>query len=208
MSLLREVQLDDTFAPFVAFRENFGFIPNLFRAQSLLPRLIEAQAKLESTVLIKEKALSRVQKELILLTVAAAQQNVYCVTAHSMILRSLGIPEPRLFQLLSDHHRAGLSAADMALLDFALKLSHYAPWVNSEDIEALRRCGFNDESILEALLMTALTSFLCTLSVGLGAEPDFEPRKLPLTTITAPRGQTFRIWSLTTRTAPAKRGRI
>jgi RNA polymerase sigma-70 factor, ECF subfamily len=186
LSFLHEVQLDDNFGPFFAFRENYGFIPKLLRAQTLLPRVIEAQVKLESTVLLKERALSRVQKEQILLTVAAAHRNTYCVTAHSMILRSLGTPESRLVQLLSDYHHAGLSAADIALLDFTLKLSHYAPWVNSEDIEGLRRCGFDEESILEAVLVTALTCFLCTLSVGLGPEPDFEPRKLPSTTTLPP----------------------
>ncbi len=41
VSYLREVQLDDNFGPFVAFQENFAFIPKLFRAQTLLPRVIE-----------------------------------------------------------------------------------------------------------------------------------------------------------------------
>lgn len=56
---------------------------------------------------------------------------------------------------------------------------------------ALRRCRFDDESILEAVLVSALTCFLCTLSVGLGPGPDFEPRKLLSTTITPPPGATF-----------------
>jgi RNA polymerase sigma-70 factor, ECF subfamily len=191
MSFLREVQLDGNFGPFAAFRENYGFVPKLLRAQSLLPRVIEAQERLESTLLIKEKALSRVQKEQILLTVAAARQDIYCVTAHSLILRSLGTPESQIVRLLSDYHRAGLSAPEIALLDFALKLSQHAPWLSSEDIEALRRCGFNDESILEAVLVTALTCFLCTLSVGLDPELDFEPRKLPSTTNSPPREAAF-----------------
>jgi hypothetical protein len=43
MSFLREVQLDANFGPFVAFRENYGFIPKLLFAQTLLPRVIDAQ---------------------------------------------------------------------------------------------------------------------------------------------------------------------
>jgi RNA polymerase sigma-70 factor (ECF subfamily) len=191
MSFLREVQLDAAFGPFVAFQENFGFIPNLFRAQSLLPRVIEVQAHIAGTVLLKEKSLSRVQKEQILLTVAAADRNIYCVTQHGQILRSLGIPAPQLEQLLSDHRRAGLSAADTALLDFALKLGRNAPSLDREDIEALRARGFGDESILEAVLVTALTRFLCTLSVGLAPESDFEAWKLPPTAITPQREAAF-----------------
>jgi len=33
--------------------------------------------------------------------------------------------------------------------------------------------------MLEAILVTALTNFLCTLSTGLGAAPEFEPRPIP-----------------------------
>ena len=47
MSFLGEVRLDEKFGPFTAFRETFGFIPNLLYAQTLLPRVIEAQIKLE-----------------------------------------------------------------------------------------------------------------------------------------------------------------
>jgi AhpD family alkylhydroperoxidase len=118
------------------------------------------------TVLLKDKALSRIQKEQIILIVAAARQNTYCVTAHCKILSSLGKSESQLDQLLSDYHRAGLSAADVALLDFPLKLSYHAPSVHSGDIEALRACGLDDESILEAIQVTALARFLCTLTVA------------------------------------------
>jgi len=38
----------------------------------------------------------------------------------------------------------------------------------SEDIEALRACGFEDKLILEAVVVTALAVYRCTLSVGLG----------------------------------------
>ena len=70
MSFLSEVQLGDKFGPFVVFQEALGFIPNLLRAQTLLPRAIEAQAKLESAVRLQEGAISRVQKERIFLSIA------------------------------------------------------------------------------------------------------------------------------------------
>ena len=53
--------------------------------------------------------------------------------------------------------------------------------MRSEDIEALRACGFEDESILEAVVVTALAIYRCTLSLGLGPELDFGLRKLAST---------------------------
>ena len=187
MSFLRAVQLYDKFGPFVEFQETLGFVPNLFYAQTLLPRVIEAQARIAATVLLKDKALSRIQKEQIILMVAAARQDTYCVTAHRKILSSLGKSEAQLDRLLTDYRRAGFSEADVALLDFSAKLSQHAPSVHSGDIETLRGCGLDDESILEAVQVTALARFLCTLSAGLAPEPDFEPRKLSSPTISPPR---------------------
>ena len=74
MSFFSEVQLEDKFGPFVAFQEALGFIPNLLHAQTLLPRVIEAQAKLEGAVRLQEGAISRVQKERILLSIAVDRQ--------------------------------------------------------------------------------------------------------------------------------------
>ena len=187
MSFLPEVELSETFWPFAFFRESLGFVPNLFRAQTLLPRVIEAEAHIADAVLQKESALSRRQKECMLLVVARANQSTYCVTAHWQMLRALGMSEGELDQMVTDHHRAGLSDADVALLDFGLKLSQQPTWVGREDVEALRQHGFTDEQILEAVLITALTEFLCTLSVGLGAAPDFEPKRLLSTQTALPR---------------------
>src|SRR5262249_22416419 len=98
----------------------------------------------------------------------------YCVTAHRHFLLGLGVPTDQLDRLAHDHHDAGLSSADAAMLDFALRLAHEAASVHRGDIEALRATGLTDEQILEAVLMTALTNFLCTLSAGLDVAPDFE----------------------------------
>src|SRR5215472_12038958 len=57
-------------------------------------------------------------------------------------------------------------------------MGKHAPWITREDIVRLQNHGFTDESLLEAVLVTGLTNFLCTLSVGLGSAPDFEAKKI------------------------------
>src|SRR5271163_3798915 len=187
MSFLSEVQPKDKFAPFVAFQAGLGFVPNLVQAQTLLPRLIEAQAILESAVRLREGAIPRVQKERILLIVAAERQDTYCVALDSKILSSLGLSDVQIDGLLADYRNVDLSESELACLQFCLKLSRHAPSLCSEDIDALRACGFGDESIFEAVVVTALAVYRCTLSVGLRPEPDFGPRKLPWTTFDQPQ---------------------
>src|SRR5277367_5778082 len=179
MSFLREVQLNDKFEPFVAFQTGLGFVPNLVQAQTSLPRLIEAQALIECAIRLREGAIPRVQKERILLSVAAQRQDAYCLLLDSRILSSLGVSDVHIDALVADYRKADLSASELACLQFCLKLSRDAPSVCSRDIDALRAGGFGDESIFEAVVVTALAVYRCTLSVGLRPEPDFGPRKLP-----------------------------
>jgi RNA polymerase sigma-70 factor (ECF subfamily) len=174
MSLLPRPTLPDSFPPYEALRNNFGFVPAIFRAQSLLPRVIEAEAQIAGAVLLAPGALTRVQKETILLTLAARHRNVYCITAHRHFLDELGVSREQLDLLARDYHDAALSQPELALLDFVLKLGTEPTAVHGGDIEALRGNGWTDEQLLEAVLMTALTNFLCTLSAGIGVAPDFE----------------------------------
>ena len=179
MSFLREVELpQQSFGPYAVLQEKLGLIPNIFRAQSLRPDFIEAEVPLLFTVLAKEGALSRQQKESIALVCSAARLNTYCVLLHGEMLRTMGVSDPELEQLAVDHHYADLSEADMALLDFALKLTEDPSKANRQDIEGLHQHGFTDEQILEAVVMTGFANFFNTLSLGLGTAPDFEHRHL------------------------------
>lgn len=179
MSYLSQIALDETFPPFALFKERFGFIPNLFRAQTLLPRLIEIEARIAGTLLLHDVTLPRRQKEMIMLAVAACERNDYCVTAHCRFLRELGVEEDLVNQVMADHRRAGLEPGETALLDFSIRLSRNPERISQEDIESLRGLGLTDEQVLEAIQVTALTRFLCALSVGVGARPDFPPRSRP-----------------------------
>ena len=78
MGHLREMDLGADFQPFAVLREQFGFVPSMFRAQTLLPTIIEAEVGLVDAVLFKERALSRIQKECLLLVLAAANGSAAC----------------------------------------------------------------------------------------------------------------------------------
>ena len=186
MSFFREVDLGDDFGPYAIYREKLGFVPRIVRAQSLMPRLIEGQAKLEKAVLFEQQSLPLPVKERIFLVVAASRGDAYCVAMHGKIMASLGMPEAEIDQLLQDYRNAGLRPEEVALIDFCLKLSHWGPWVQEQDWETLRRSGFGEDSIHEAVLTTGMVSYLCALSAGLGLEMDFEARRLPQKPIVPP----------------------
>ena len=170
-------EMPSDFAPFAFLKDTFGFVPNVFRAQTLCPTAIAAEVEAIRLVLLTDDFLKRRLKEHILLVVSGSNQNTYCVAVYAEILTLLGVASEESYQIAADHRQAGLSELDSGLLDFAVKLSARPEEFSSEDVESLRRQGLSHEQILEAVAVTALTQFLNTVQQGTGAVPDFAPRQ-------------------------------
>jgi RNA polymerase sigma-70 factor (ECF subfamily) len=190
MSFFTQIDIAEDFPSLAAYRAKAGFIPSMVLAQASLPRLMVAQTNLEAAVLLSDGDLSRVQKEQIALVVAASRQDAYSVRIRGNILNSLGIADSHIDRLLRDYRQAGLSPGEVTLMDFCLKLSHYAPWISVEDIERLSASGFEEGAIHEAVLATGYSSYLCVMSAGLGLQPDFQPRELPQIQVAQPAPST------------------
>jgi RNA polymerase sigma-70 factor, ECF subfamily len=158
------------------FKQHLGLVPRVFRAQLSRPDVVDSQAKLIETLLFAKGALTRVQKEFILLAVSGANQNIYFPAVHSQTLKFLGVEPEVSHQITLDHPQPDLSDQDIALLDFARRLAQQPHTVAADDVEQLRGRGFSEEQILEAVLMVGLTNLLNVVQMGLGTEPDFKPR--------------------------------
>src|ERR1043165_3438574 len=147
-------------------KRNFGLAPGIYRAQLLRPDLLDAQIRLLDRLLFSKGALSRVQKEFILLAVSAENNNSYFPALHCQTLQFLGVKAEQSKQVIVDHHGANLSDADIALLDFARRLASEGQSHTELDVEALRKSNFIDEQILEAVLMVGLTQLLNCIQMG------------------------------------------
>jgi RNA polymerase sigma-70 factor (ECF subfamily) len=167
----------ESFPPFAFLKQSFGFVPRLYRAQTLRPETLEAEALAIREVLLTGDILTRKQKESILLAVSGANLNTYHVAVHGEILRTLGVDAAESDRIATDHRRADISESDKALLDFAVRLATRPREYGAADVESLRAAGFTDAQILEAIVMTALAQLLNGLEAGLAPKPDFRPRR-------------------------------
>jgi len=139
---------------------------------------VDAEMKLMEAILFHESALSRKQIEYIFLTCSATNLSTYCVTAHCEIVRLLGIEGPEPEQIAIDYLHSRISIADKALLNFCSKLNVQRSKVDRSDIYALRKFGFNDQQILEAIVTVGFAQFANTVAFGLGTVPDFRNQKI------------------------------
>jgi|SRR5882724_1450032 len=161
-------------------KNDYGFIPNFFREQTMRPDLIDAEVQLVDAILIKEGALTRRQKEYIFLVCSAANLSTYCVTAHCEIIRMMKVEGPEPEQIALDHTAANLPIVDKALLNFALKLNNHPLKISQSDIDALRTYDFTEQQILEAVMCVGLAKFANYVGFGLGTVPDFKTLQLDL----------------------------
>jgi len=157
------------------FKSNFGFVPNVFRDQMLRSDIVQAEASLIDSVLLKQGALTRFQKECILLVVSAANSNTYSVALFGQTLEILGTSREQSERIAVDLQNSNCGEADKALLKAIKKLAETPAAFSKEDIESLRGHGFTEEQILESILVAGLANFLNTVQIGLGAVPDFPP---------------------------------
>ena len=158
-----------------AIKDSFGFVPNFYRAQTMRPDLIDAEAQLVNAILVKEGALTRRQKEYIFLVCSAANLSTYCLTAHCEMVRMMGIEGPEPEQIALDHTAAKIPVPLKALLNFAAKLNGQPAKITKRDVDVLHTYGYTDQQIMEAVLTVGLAKFANFVAFGLGTAPDFEP---------------------------------
>ena len=179
MSYIKNQPYDEKdFPAFGAIREQFGFLPNFFPAQTRRPDFVETEINLMAAILLKDGALSRKQKEYIFLVCSAANLSTYCVTAHCEIVRVLKLEGPEPEQIAIDYTHSKISMTDKALLNFCSKLNNESQKIKPADVETLRTYGFTEQQILEAVVIVGFAKFANVVAFGLGTVPDFRNARI------------------------------
>ena len=126
-------------------QEKSGFVPNVFLLLARRPDEFRAFLLYHDLLMDRPGTLTKAEREMIVVATSAANRCLYCVVAHGAILR-IRAKDPLLADRIAiDHRKAGLSARQVAMLDFALKVAAEAHAIGDADYEALERHGFSRE---------------------------------------------------------------
>jgi uncharacterized peroxidase-related enzyme len=71
-----------------------------------------------------------------------------------------------------DYRTAGLTPREVALLDFAVKLTKSPSGVRQGDLDALRGHGLTDEQLVDAVHCIGYFNFINRVLDGLGVDPE------------------------------------
>jgi len=154
---------------FAKDQDTIGYVANFTRLFARRPAVYQAWAQLNRA--IKANMDVRVY-ELATLAAARTLRSSYCALAHGTVLRDRFYDADTVASIVTDHRRAGLGPADVAVMDFAAKVAADGNSVSAEDIAVLREAGLTDDAILDVALAAAARCFFSTVLDATGTEPD------------------------------------
>ncbi|MDK8187300.1 MULTISPECIES: carboxymuconolactone decarboxylase family protein [Sphingomonas] len=157
-----------------AVKAKMGKVPNVIATLAQSPVALSAYLALSEAV--APKRLTRQEQELVALAVAEANSCGYCLAAHSMIAKSLGVSAEAA---TAARRGGGSDDRASALAALALAIVKHRGLAQDADLAAARAAGLDDETILEVLanvVVNLLTNYANHLA---GTEVDF-PAALPL----------------------------
>lgn len=92
--------------------------------------------------------------------------------SHEKDLRSV-VESDEQRQAVQDNYRsARLTPREVALLDYAVKLTKHPLDVRRTDLDALREHGINDEQLVDAVHCIGYFNFINRVLDGLGVDPE------------------------------------
>jgi len=151
-----------------ADRRSLGYVPSHTKAMSLNP---EAYLAWESLTKAISSSLGIRRYELVTLAAAQAIGSSHCRLAHGKKTLSI-IGEVQLRAIATDFHDAGLPEAEVAMMDYAVKLSTDVASMSESDAQRLRDFGFSDREIADITLAAAARNFFSRALLAMDVDLD------------------------------------
>lgn len=139
----------------LAVQEKVGFVPNVFLVLAHRPDELRAFMAYHDALMLRDGGLTAVDREMIVVVTSSDNRCQYCVVAHGAALRIRAKQSKIADQLAINYRKADITPRQMAMLDFALKVSNEAVSLGEEDFATLRGHGFSDDDIWDIAGITA-----------------------------------------------------
>lgn len=148
--------------------ERYGMVPNLARTLANSPAALQGYLALGEA--LESGVLSPKLREQLSLTVSEANDCRYCVAAHWAIGKAVGLNGSEL----TDARQSSSPERKVdAALQFARVLVEKRGCVKDEDVDRVRRAGYDDGGITEIVALVAWKTFANYFNHVAGTEVDF-----------------------------------
>jgi len=151
--------------------DDLGYVPEYTRVLSMNPEAFRAFEDLVRTIV---PTLGKRRYELVTLAAAQALRSQHCRLAHGRKTLTI-MDEAELERIARDYHHAGLSEADVAMMEYAERLSTDSSAMTPDDAGRLRDLGFTDREIVDITLAAAVRNYFSRAIQALGVAVEVPP---------------------------------
>ena len=152
-------------------KEKIGFVPNVLAAFAKFPKQFEGFTKLYNSLMLGESGLTKLEREMIAVTVSSENHCFYCLVAHGSAVRELA-NDPQLGERIAANFRsAELPKRQEELLCFAKKLTRDPSEIGEQERKKLRDVGYTDRDIWD---ISAIVGFF-NMTNRLASATEMEP---------------------------------
>ena len=153
-------------------QQKLGFIPNVLAAFAKFPKQFEGFTKLYNALMIGESGLTKLEREMIAVTVSSENHCFYCLVAHGSAVRELS-KDPQLGERIAANFRsAELPKKQEELLNFTKKLTKDPSEIGENDRKKLRDVGYTDRDIWDISAIVGLFNMTNRLASATEMEPN------------------------------------
>ena len=140
-----------------AIADRSGFVPNVFKALGHRPRELRAFLDYHDAVMERDdSALSKAERELVVVATSGANSCTYCVVAHGAILRIRAKDPTIADRVATNPWTVELDDRQRAIVDLALALAVEPNTFGEQDLDDARDAGLTDDEIWDVGAITAL----------------------------------------------------
>ena len=152
--------------------QKLGFIPNVLAAFAKFPKQFEGFTKLYNALMLGESGLTKLEREMIAVTVSSENHCFYCLVAHGSAVRELS-KDPQLGERIAANFRsAELPKKHEELLNFTKKLTKDPSEIVENDRKKLRDVGYTDRDIWDISAIVGLFNMTNRLASATEMEPN------------------------------------
>ena len=153
-------------------QQKLGFIPNVLAAFAKFPKQFEGFTKLYNALMLGESGLTKLEREMIAVTVSSENHCFYCLVAHGSAVRELS-NDPQLGERIAANFRsAELPKKQEELLSFTKKLTKDPSEIVENDRKKLRDIGYTDRDIWDISAIVGLFNMTNRLASATEMEPN------------------------------------
>ena len=155
-------------------QEKLGMVPNVLKAYAFDINKLDAFTSIYNELMLSESGLSKLEREMIAVTVSSINKCFYCLVAHGAAVRELS-KDPILGEMIVMNYKmAPLEIRQRKMLEFTEKITKNSSDINEEDRQKLRDVGFNDRDIWDIANVAGFFNMTNRVASAVAMRPNEE----------------------------------